>query len=95
LSSGKVSETLFNQNKYYIFKCIDDYIEDETEKRRIEILKTMKTDEFNNNFAKYEKDLPIKSNSTYWRNIDLAKGGYCKVDNFETIYYKYFPKEIK
>lgn len=94
LSNGMVSETLTDQNKYYIFKCIDDYMENETEDRRIEILKTMKTEEFEKNFAKYEEELPIKSNSSYWRDIDLAQGKNCTVNNFEEIYYKYFPKEI-
>lgn len=95
LSTGQVSDVLQNINKYYIFKCIDDYMVDETEERRIEILKTMKNNEFNINYSRYEDEYTLKSNSAYWRDIDLSKGKNCTIYKFEEIYYKYFPKSIK
>ena len=55
----------------------------------------MKNDEFDTNFAKYEEKYSIKSNSSYWREINLSDGDSCSVDSFENIYYKYFPKTIK
>lgn len=95
LSTGKVSDVLSTANKYYIFKCVNDYMVEETEIRRIEILKSLKTSEFNNNFKEYDDKYLIKSNSNYWNNIDLSEGINSKVSNFEEIYYKNFPKSIK
>ena len=95
MNKGQTSGVLQFKNRYYIFKCVDDYLEDETEDRRIEVLKVMKNNEFKDNFKKYDEQYNIKSNSTYWKNIDLKDGLNCDAENFETIYYKYFPKNIK
>lgn len=95
LSNGQSSKVLQFKNKYYIFRCIDDYLEEETEDRRLEVLRVMKNNEFKENFKKYEEQYVIKSNSTYWKDIDLESGKNCNVDTFEDIYYKYFPKTIK
>ncbi len=95
MNTGQTSDVLQFKNKYYIFKCVDDYLEDETEIRRIELLKVMKNNEFKENFKKYDEQYNIKSNSTYWKSINLKEGLECDAENFETIYYKYFPKNIK
>ena len=95
LSDGQVSDVIQFKNRYYLFKCIEDYIVDETENRRLELLKSMKNTEFNNNFYKYTSNYKIKSNSTYWREIDLQKGNNCTINKFDEIYYNYFPKSIR
>ena len=95
MSTGQSSGVLQFKNKYYIFKCIDDYLEDETEDRRLEVLKVMKNNEFEENFKKYQEQYVIKSNSAYWKNIDLKDGLKCEINKFEDIYYNYFPKTIK
>lgn len=95
MSKGQTSNVLQFKNKYYIFKCVDDYLEEETEERRIELLKVMKNNEFEENYKKYDEQYNIKSNSTYWKNINLKDGLECNAENFELIYYKYFPKNIK
>lgn len=95
MNKGQTSGVLQFKNRYYIFKCVDDYLEDETEERRIEVLKVMKNNEFKENFKKYDEQYNIKSNSTYWKNINLKDGLDCDVENFEIIYYKYFPKNIR
>lgn len=95
LSSGQISNVLQYRNKYYLFKCIEDYNEEETEERRLEILKAMKNEEYIEKIKPYEEKYNIKSNSSYWRSIDLSLGNDCKIDKFEDVYYKYFQKTIK
>lgn len=95
LTKGELSSVLKSENKYYLFKCIDDYLVDETENRRIELLAALKNDEFNKYYKKYEEKYNLKSNSKYWQEIDLRNGENCTVNNFEEIYYKHFPKSIK
>ena len=95
LSDGQVSDVIQFKNEYYLFKCIEDYLVDETEDRRLEVLKSMKNSEFNENFEKYNSEYNIKSNSLYWRDIDIEDGLNCTIDKFDSIYYKYFPKTIK
>ena len=95
MSDGQVSEVIQFKNKYYLFKCIEDYLVDETENRRLEVLRSMKNSEFSEKFKKYEETYKIRSNSYYWREIDLQEGYDCTIDKFEDIYYKYFPKAIK
>lgn len=95
MSDGQVSEVIQFKNKYYLFKCVEDYLVDETENRRLEVLRSMKNSEFNEKFEKYAEMYKIRSNSSYWREIDLQEGSDCTIDKFEDIYYKYFPKTIK
>ena len=95
LSDGQVSDVIQFKNRYYLFKCVEDYLVDETENRRLEVLRSMKNSEFDEKFKKYEETYKIKSNSSYWREIDLQEGRDCTIDKFEDIYYKYFPKTIK
>lgn len=95
MSDGQVSEVIQFKNKYYLFKCIEDYLVDETENRRLEVLRSMKNSEFSEKFKKYEETYKIRSNSNYWREIDLQEVYDCTIDKFEDIYYKYFPKTIK
>ena len=65
MNKGQTSDVLQFKNRYYIFKCVDDYLEEETEDRRLEVLRVMKNNEFKDNFKKYEEKYIIKSNSTY------------------------------
>ena len=95
MSAGQRSGVLQFKNRYYIFKCVDDYLEDETEERRLEVLKVMKNNEFKENFKKYEEQYIIRSNSAYWKTIDLKDGLKCEINKFDDIYYSYFPKTIK
>ncbi|MBQ2205244.1 MAG: hypothetical protein II411_05070 [Lachnospiraceae bacterium] len=95
LSDGQVSSILQYKNMYYIFKCVEDYMVEETEDRRLEILKAMKNDEYNENIKKYEEEYNLRSNSTYWKDINLSNGSRCKIYKFEEMYYKYFPRTIK
>lgn len=95
LSRGEESEILSSYGKFYIFKCIDDYMVEETEDRRIEILKAMKNNEFKEKYEKYGDEYQVKSNSEYWETINLGEGEGCTIYDFENIYYEYFPKNIK
>lgn len=95
LSSGQISDVLQYRNDYYIFKCTSDFLPNETEKRRLEILRSMKNTEFADNFQRFENEYRVISNSNYWRNIDLSLGNDSTISQFENIYYKYFPKKIK
>lgn len=95
LSTGQISDVLQYRNKYYLFKCTSDYLPYETELRRLEILRVMKNDEFTENFAKFDEDYRVISNSNYWKDIDLYDGRECKINKFSEIYYSYFPESIK
>lgn len=95
LSAGQISDVLPYRNEYYIFKCLSDYLPDETENRRLEILRSMKNVEFQDNFSRFESEYKVVSNSNYWNEIDLALGADSKINEFENVYYKYFPKKIK
>ena len=90
LADGEISDVLNYRGRYYIFKCIDDYLEKETEDRRIEILEKIRRDGFNNAFKNYESMYNVKSSSDYWNSIDLSKGENCTVMNFYKTYNKYF-----
>lgn len=90
LATNEVSQVLTNSNKYYIFKCTNDYLKQETRERKEEILSNLKNKEFNEQFALFEKENRVLSNASYWSSIDFAKGDRCKTNNFYAIYDKYF-----
>lgn len=95
LSKGQISDVFQYRNRYYIFRCLSDYMAEETEARRLEILRTMKNSEFNDNFAKFDEEYRVVSNSSYWKEIDLSVGEDSTINKFEEIYYRYFPKKIR
>lgn len=90
LSTGDISEVLESDGKYYLFKCIKDYLEKETNDRKNEILRGIKNREFNEQYGVFEEDNYVKSSSSYWNSIDLSKGNNCKIRCFYDIYNKYF-----
>ena len=90
LADGEISDVLSYRGRYYIFKCIDDYLENETEERRIEILEKIRRDGFKETFKNYENLYNVKSSSDYWNTIDLSTGEYCTVMNFYKTYNKFF-----
>lgn len=90
LATGQVSDVLYYQNKYYLFKCTSDYLEKETNDRKKEILVDLKNKEFDEQFDTFTEQHDVKSNATYWNEIDLSEGVNCKVRIFYTIYDKYF-----
>ena len=90
LADGEVSDVLSYRGRYYIFKCINDYLEEETENRRVEILDKLRSDGFNENFKSYKNLYNVKSAADYWNNIDLSNGEDCKVMNFYKTYNEYF-----
>ena len=94
LATNEVSQVLTNSGKYYIFKCTDDYLKQETRERKEEILSNLKNKEFNEQFGLFEKENRVLSNASFWSSIDLAKGDRCKVNNFYKIYDKYFSEAL-
>ena len=90
LSTGDISDILEADGKYYIFKCINDYLEKETNERKEEILRGIKNKEFNEQYTVFEDENYVKSSSSYWNSIDLSKGKNCKIQCFYDIYNKYF-----
>ena len=93
LATGDVSDVLTYQNKYYLFKCTNDYMEKETLLRKQKILKDLKNKEFNEQFLVFQENHNVKSNSSYWNDIDLSLGVGCRVQKFYEIYDKYFLEE--
>ena len=67
-----------------------NYLENETEERRIEILEKIRRDGFKETFKNYENLYNVKSSSDYWNTIDLSTGEYCTVMNFYKTYNKFF-----
>ena len=93
LATGDVSDVLTYQNKYYLFKCTNDYMEKETLVRKQEILKDLKNKEFNQQFVVFQEKNSVRSNASYWSSIDLSLGVGCRVQKFYEIYDKYFLEE--
>ena len=90
LSNGMVSNVLTYRDKYYIFKCVNDYLIDETNKRKNEILNTIKNAAFFEYYDNYLEENSVISNASFWKEIDLVKGINSNIYGFYDIYYKYF-----
>lgn len=89
LASGEISNILEYQNRYYIFKCISDYMEKESKERREEILLLLKNKEFNEQYHNYYEKNKTMLGASYWNEIDLAAIGNFKSQNFHEIYNLY------
>lgn len=91
LGNGQVTDILKHENKYYIFKCLNDYMVKETDDRKKDILKKLKEDAFQSEYEKFESENPVKVKGDFWNKIDMKGGEGCTVHNFYDLYYKYFP----
>lgn len=92
LGTGQKSKVLRHEDKYYLFKCIDDYMVDETTARKEEILKQLKENAFYKEYDKFASENPVKLKSDFWKGINLSEGADSTTNRFYDLYYKYFPR---
>lgn len=92
LGTGQMSEILKYEDKWYLFKCIDDYMIDETNQRKEDILKQLKENAFYKEYDKFALENPVKLKSDFWQEINISEGGDSTTDRFYDMYYTYFPK---
>lgn len=90
LNTGDISDVIEYNGSYYIFKCKNGYKERETLRRRDDIIKAIRQKAFDEQFNKFQVDHKIYLKAPYWDDIKLSIENDCTVNNFFTIYNKYF-----
>lgn len=82
LKADEVSEVIDTDDGYYVIKCISDYMEDETGKRKEEMVQQAKEDYFNSIYAPFVESLSSEFNDDVWKNISFADMTEIKVSDF-------------
>lgn len=82
LKADEVSGIVETPDGYYIIKCISDYMEDETNKRKEEMVKEEKQNYFLNIYNPFVENLSSEFNDDVWADVKFSEMQNIKVSNF-------------
>ncbi|MDO5563755.1 MAG: peptidylprolyl isomerase [Eubacteriales bacterium] len=90
LNTGEISDVLSSQGYYYIFKCTNGYKEEETKRRREDLIKAIRQIAFDEQYDKFKENHLIYLKEQYWKEISISVENNCKANNFISLFDKYF-----
>ena len=73
LEMGQISDVVETDYGYYIIKCINDNIENNTDKHKEEIILSMRRDAFSEKYKEYIYKQDIIFNKKYLKSLDMKK----------------------
>lgn len=69
LSQGQVSDIVETEKGYYIIKCLSDYLPDETQQRKSELIEEEKNQAFKDIYEPYVESMSSEFNDKAWKKI--------------------------
>ena len=82
LKSDEVSEVVETPDGFFIIKCINDYLEDETQKNKEEMIQDAKNKAFLDVYQPFVDSLSSEFNDKAWEKIQFMDMNGVKVANF-------------
>ncbi|MBQ3546424.1 MAG: peptidylprolyl isomerase [Lachnospiraceae bacterium] len=82
LKAGQVSGVIETPDGYYVIKCINDYLEDETQKNKETLIQEEKNKAFKDIYNPFVEKLSSQFNEKAWEKIEFSKMTDVKVSNF-------------
>lgn len=89
LKAGEVSQVITTSDGFYLIKCIEDYMIEETQKNKEAIIAKEKDNAFMEIYKPYLETLTSEFNDEVWNGIDFTAAKDVKTSNFFDIYNKY------
>lgn len=89
LKDDEISKVVVTDDGYYIIKCIEDYMIEETQSNKERILAKAKDDEFIKIYEPFLETLSSEFNDKVWNSIEFTDGKNINTCNFYDIYNKY------
>ncbi len=88
-----ISEVVPADNGYYILKCLDTYLEQESEANKEKIEQQQKSERFREIYADLMEDTRSEFQDALWESVHIADYAEVETDSFFEIYQDYFEKE--
>lgn len=82
LKADEISGIVETPDGFYIIKCISDYMEDETNTRKEEMIKEQKEEYFLSIYNPFVEVLSSEFNEDLWKNVKFTEMSEIKVSNF-------------
>ena len=82
LKAGQISGVIETSDGYYVIKCISDYLEDETQKNKEQIIEEKKNEAFKEIYNPFVEELSSQFNEKVWEKIKFSEMSDIKVSNF-------------
>lgn len=90
LTQGQISNVLENENGYYIFLCVSDYLESETLDNKEKIINDYKMEQYQKIYKPFEAKQTFEFNDKFWEKIEISKYKEVKTINLYEVYNEYF-----
>ena len=90
LKQGEISDVVENENGYYIFQCVSDYLETETAINKEKIVEDYKKEQYLKIYKPFEAEQTFEFNNKFWDKIKLEKYKEVKTKNLYEVYNSYF-----
>lgn len=82
LKTDETSGIIETPDGYYIIKCISDYLADETQQHKEEMIQNEKNEAFKEIYNPFVEKLASEFNDDVWKKISFSEMGQVKVSNF-------------
>lgn len=91
LASGEVSGVIREGGRYYIIKCVNDYDQEATLKRKEELSLIRKDKAFRAVYSRFLEQHPVTISDQVWQDIRCETKEDTTTTNFFELYNEYFP----
>lgn len=90
LNNDEVSDVFAEDGGYYILKCLNTYLEEESEANKLQVAQKQKTERFQNIYTELMKDTLSEFQEKLWDKVCFSDYEEVETGSFFEIYKKYF-----
>lgn len=90
LNNDEISDIFAEDGGYYILKCLNTYMEEESEANKLQVAQKQKTERFQNIYTDLMKDTLSEFQEKLWDKVCFSDYEEVKTSSFFEIYKRYF-----
>lgn len=90
LNNDEVSEVFEEDGGYYILKCLNTYMEEESEANKLQVARQRKSERFQGIYSEVMKDTLSEFQEKLWDKVSFSDYEEVQTSSFFEIYKKYF-----
>lgn len=91
LKAGEISGLVEAEDGFYIIKCMDDYLEAETQEHKKNLEKQYQAEKFREIYEPFIAQRTLEFHNKVWDGISIPDYVTCDSDGFYSIYEEYIP----
>ena len=90
LAKGEFTNIIENQDGYYIFLCVEDYLQAETEANKLTIAENYKREKYEKLYKPFEAEQTFEFNDKVWDKVKLDDYSEVVTQSLYDVYNEYF-----